>query len=90
MLLFSQALLTKGWQGRSLPGTECRGKPFVSTRLDRYRKIVLPLAAFLGQSMLGGTCFEHPLEKDPTPQELHETRKNDEVVRWTGLGRHPS
>jgi len=61
MLLFFQALSTEDWQGCSLPDKHCRGKTLVSTQLDRYRKIVLPLAAFLGQSTIGGTCFEHPL-----------------------------
>src|SRR5438105_13571632 len=41
MLLFFQALSTEDWQGCSLPDKHCRGKTLVSTRLDRYRKIVL-------------------------------------------------
>jgi len=90
MLLFFQALSTKGWQGCSLPDTHCRGKTSFSTRLDRYGKIVLPWAVFLGQSMIGGTCFEHPLYKDPTPQEFLQEGECENVVRWIGLGGHPS
>jgi len=39
--------------------TDCREKALFSTRLDRYRKIVLPLAvlAFLGPSMIGGSSL---------------------------------
>ncbi|MGH9825337.1 MAG: hypothetical protein ACREDR_19070, partial [Blastocatellia bacterium] len=56
----------QGLAGVTLLGTHCRGKTYFSTRFDRSREIVLPLAAFLGQSTIGGTCFEHPLYKDPT------------------------
>jgi hypothetical protein len=35
MLIFFQALWTKGWQGCSLPDRHCRGKPTLSTWLDR-------------------------------------------------------
>jgi hypothetical protein len=48
MLIFSQTLSTKGQQGKSLLAKHCRGKAWLSTRLDRSGKIVLPLAAFLG------------------------------------------
>jgi hypothetical protein len=84
MLICFQTLLTKGSAGESLLNKPCRGKTFSSTRLDRQREIVLPLAAFLGQSMIGGTCFEHLLYKDPTPQELREIWTHEYVVCWIG------
>src|SRR6266702_1934902 len=67
MLIFLQTLVSEGLQEQFLRTRDCRGKTSLSTRLDRYEKIVLPRASFLGQSTIGGTCFEHPLYKDPIP-----------------------
>src|SRR5260221_14603019 len=53
--------LDEGLAGVPLLDRHCRGKASFSTRLDRYRKIVLPLAAFLGQSMIGGTLLRAPI-----------------------------
>src|SRR5438874_1469932 len=87
MLLFSQTLSTKGQQGTSLLDMHCRGKTCLSTRLDRSGKSVLPLAAFLGQSTIGGTCLEHPLYKDPIPPgvALEKDRHVCGMLDWTGL-----
>jgi hypothetical protein len=49
MLKLNLALSTKGLQGNALPCKNCRGKTLTSSRLDRFGKIVLPLAAFLAQ-----------------------------------------
>src|SRR5262249_44828539 len=86
MLLFVQALSTEGWQGDSLPDRACRGKPLAPPRLDRKRKIVLPLAVFRGQSMIGGTCCDHPLEKaPPLPGVAREKeRRQCGPLDWTG------
>src|SRR5262249_45215722 len=47
-----------------------------STRLDRYQKIVLPLAVILGQSTIGGTLRStHPLYKDPTHPGVSPERR---------------
>ena len=61
MLIFFQTPVPKGQQGSSLLGIPCRGKTSFSTRLDRHKKIVLPLAAFLGQSTIGGTLLRAPV-----------------------------
>jgi hypothetical protein len=53
--------LDEGLAGVSLLDRRCRGKALFSTRLDRSREIVLPLAAFLGQSMIGGTLLRAPI-----------------------------
>jgi hypothetical protein len=86
MLIFFQTLLKKGGAGEILLDEPCRGKTCFSTRLDRSKEIVLPLAAFLGQSMIGGTCFEHPLYKDPISPGVSAERETEVcgMLVWTG------
>ena len=44
------------------------------------------LAAFLGQSTIGGTCFEHPLYKDPISPgvSLEKEVQGCGTLDWTG------
>lgn len=81
-------LLEQGFAGLIPVHERLPGKGFVLHTARPVRKERSSLAAFLGQSMIGGTRFECPLYKDPTPPGISAERKHEYVVHWTGLGRY--
>src|SRR5229473_630105 len=89
MLIFVQALWTKGWQGESCvicTAGERLVSPHGST--DKGRSC-FPWQLSWANRCLEGRCFEHPLYKDPTPpgvalESLEKEATACGTLDWTG------
>jgi len=83
MLLFLQTLSTKGWQVDPAR-YELSGKDLVLHTARPVRKDRASLAAFLGQSMIGGTLLRAPVIEGPdTPRSF--CRKGIASMWYVGL-----
>ena len=77
------------WESFSQPlierATLCQGKAMAPTRLDRYEKIALLLAVFLGQSTIGGTLLRAPGISGPDTPRMFFLRKGIVCMWYVGL-----